>query len=289
MWILLSLVAAISGALCVLLTEHYKQPTVPRLFWLRLMLLICVLPAAPFIDWPTSPIFYASVAALAVLVCIMDIFYFKAARDYGAGVTTRIEPLSVLLAFVLWTLITPSVLAGYMAQWHIALGIIACLLSAVWFSLQLRHCEVSRAALQLMLPAVVMIAFVTLLGKVAVDHTTSLIDGLLAFLIFQAALIVPFYGALCLIFPARFQTLRPNKSLLLSAGLMMLCTGTHIVTKNTAYLMVPNPAYVTVLGLTSPLFVLGVYKAMGRPSQESLWAGLGIVISAFILIVLTRL
>ncbi len=69
---------------------------------------------------------------------------------------------------------------------------------------------------------------------------------------------------------------------------MALCSITHIATKNIAYTYVVNPAYVTLIGLSTPLFVAIFYHLTKRQDDTDSIAGFGIVISAVFLIILTR-
>ena len=288
-WVLLALVATVTTAGMALISEFQKQPTIPRLFWLRLFSLIGVLPFSFFIQWPSDPAFYIYMMAISVLICGSDALYYDAAKNSGAGATTRIEPLSVLMTFVVWTLMTPVQMDHYIGHPLIGLGISACFAGAGYCALRLRHCAVSFPVMKKLAPVIVTMTFVSILGKKAMDAGGLPQDAAVAYLVVQVSFIVVFYGVSSVVAPARTGSLKPNRPLLLSALMMAICSVVHIASKNIAYTHVPNPAYVTIIGLTAPLMVVAAYRVIGKREEADIRAGLGIVVSAALLIALTKL
>ena len=287
-WVSLAVVAAITVAGMALISEYQKHATVGRLFWLRVCSLAVVAPVSLFIEWPQDIKFYGLMVLLSALICGSDALYYGSAKNFGAGVTTRIEPLSVLMAFVVWIGITPALLADYMAKPFIAAGIVACFIAAGFCALRLRHCAVSLSAMKRLSPVILIMACVSILGKMAMDTGGKPFDTAVAYIVVQCTLMIIFYGVASVVTPRFTGSLRPNWRLFGSAAAMAACSVLHIATKNIAYTYVPNPAYVTVIGLSAPLFVAGYYHLVGRMDDTDKWAGLGIVISAILLVVFTR-
>lgn len=289
LWVGLSVLATVAMATMVLVSEYQKQPNIPRLFWLRIITFAGFAPVSLFVPWPSDPVFYTCVIALSLLICGSDALYYGSARDHGAGVTTRIEPLSVLMTFVLWIVVSPGMMDEYLSKPLISAGIVGCFAAAGYFALRLRHCAVSFAVMKRISPVILIMAVTGVLGKMAMDaggpdHFASVV----AYLVIQCAIVIFFYAALFVLKPSLAGSPRPNRSLLLSAAAMALCSVTHISTKNIAYAYVENPAYVTMIGLSAPLFVAGFYHLTKRRDDTDRVAGFGIVISALILVILTH-
>ncbi len=226
--------------------------------------------------------------AISVLICLTDVMYFSAAKHYGAGVTTRIEPLSVLTAFVGWSLLKPQELHRFIDQPVTGVLIALCFAGAGFFALRLRHCEVSSAVMRRLLPAVGIMALITMLGKTAMDAGRFPLDSAIAYVIVQCSIVIAVYGIAGLFFTHKTGSLRPNRGLIASALAMGFFSLTHILVKNIAYTHVSNPAYVTVVVLSAPLFVAGFYRWSGRRDDTDVRAGFGIVACALALVVLTR-
>jgi len=287
-WGGLSCVAALTVAGMVLISEYQNQPTVPRLFWLRVISLAVLAPLGFYIQWPSNPHFYIGMVAISVLICGSDALYYDAAKQYGAGATTRIEPLSVLMTFVAWLWLKPEQLALYTQRPAIGLGIAACFVVAGVCALRLRHCDVSLKAMKRLAPVIGISAAVGVLGKMVMDTGDVPFDTAIAYIIIQCSFLIVFYGAMAALWPARTGSLRPHRGLLFSAGAMAVCSVLHIGSKNMAYTYVPNPAYITIICLAAPLIVSAVYRLTGRQDDTDYMAGFGIVASAVALLALTR-
>jgi hypothetical protein len=287
-WVGLSIVAALGMAGMALVSEFYKLPTVPRLFWLRVFSLVAALPFAFVIDWPDNPRFYICVFALTAIICLTDILYYGSARDNGAGPTSRIEPLSTLLTFVAWTAITPSQFEAYTAQPLRALGILGCFLVAGYCAMELRHSPISLATLKKLSVFIVLMVAVNILGKTGMDAGGNPLHAVVAYVIIQAGVLIVFNGVLGTVWARIHGSIKPTRGLLISAGMMAVGSLAHVMTKNVAYTFVSNPAYVSIVLLSAPLFVSVFYHFKKRPDDASVLAGFGIVASAAALIVLTR-
>ncbi len=272
----------------ILISEYHKYPTVPRLFYLRVFSFLAILPVALTIEWPENPVFYACVFGLTAIIFLTDVLYYGAAQKHGAGPISRIEPLTTLLTFVVWTVITPAQLNEYLAQPLIATGIAGCFALAAYCAMQLRHSPVSMAALKQLSYFIGLIAIVNILGKTSMDAGGNPMHAAGAYVAIQSSVLMVLYGVLGLVRSDRHGSIRPNRGLLISAGLMAIASLSHIVTKNVAYTMVSNPAYILIILLSVPLMVSAYYKVKGRADDASVWAGFGIVISAALLIILTR-
>lgn len=288
-WVSLALLATAGGAAMTLAAEYYKAPTVARLFWVRIFSFAAAVPFAFFIDWPDARLFYVCAVSIACLACASDILYFTAARDHGAGPTSRIEPLSVLLTFILWTALMPSQLQAYLAQPLVATGICACLVFAFYCAMHLRHSAIALATLKKLIPVAVIMAVINLLAKTGMDAGGHPFDAVMAYLIILAGILSAVYGAGSYFWPQRCGSMRPQRALLKGSALIAAASIVLIVPKNMAYVFVSNPAYVNVIGLCAPVLVFAFYKLAGRRDEAAVWAGFGIVASAAILVVLTTM
>jgi hypothetical protein len=289
LWVVLAVLSALTLASSAIISEYRKHPTMARLFWLRAISLCTALPISLTIHWPTNPLFYICIAALSLLVCWSDVLYFDSAKNFGAGVTTRIEPMSVLTTFVAWVIITPSLLFHYIHEPYISLGIALCFITAGYFARRLRHCEVSFNVMKKLMPVIAINAITPILAKIGMDAgNANPLESIVIYIIVQCTCILVTYSVMAIKMPERTGSFKPNKALLFSAAAMAASSMVHIASKNIAYTLVENPAYITVIGLSAPLFVSLYYYWIGRRDDTDKLAGFGIVISSIILIILTR-
>lgn len=286
-WVPLALIAALTQAAMPLTSERFKiVPTTNLLVLTRLFAFIFLLPLALTVDWPTSPLFYFCTISAAVIIMFTDILLFRTAAQNGAGVTTRIEPLAAFTTFMLWTAITPALLADYIDTPLRSLGIIAAIGGAAFFAVRLYHCPISRQALKKLLPVVLLGAVIIVFSKTAMNHSDSNGPFLYAFL--QACIIGPGYLLLMKLKPERYPPLKHSKTVWLSGFVMAIASTIHIVSKQSAIQLVENPAYVLVIGLTAPLWVLAFYRMIKHEERGDILSGLGIVACAALLVICTQ-
>lgn len=286
-WVPMGLFAAFMTAVMLYVSEHFKVPPTQFLMGLRFFSFFLLLPFALMVDWPEEPLFYIVTFTAILIIAGMDILMIGTAVKHGAGVTTRILPLSAFTTFFLWTAYSPDTLQTYMAQPVRSIGIVLAVAGAAYFAVKLRHCEVSREAMKTLIPAVLMASVVSVFGKIAVDTAPDSGPVLWGFI--QACTLSLFYAGAVYGFPHKVARVPINKAFLTCAILAALTSSAHIVVKAKAFHMVENPAYVMILLLTTPLWILLFYRAKKHEEKADIWAGLGVVASAFLLILFTGL
>lgn len=271
-----------------LVSEHFKTNTMHMIVWLRIFSVLAVSPLVLFYGLPSDPVYYAAIAGVVILVAITDFIYFGSAARNGAGVTTRIQPFEVFATFVLWTAITPSLLQTYFDSPLRSLCMLLSLLGCVYFALRLQHHEISRRTFRTLLPVILLGALIIVLSKTAMNHSPPH-SGVYGYIFLQGLGILAIYSVLMRFMPHKFPRMTRDHFVLKAGLFMALCSLAHLFAKYYAFKMVVNPAYVTVVGLTAPLWVWLYYKLTGRPDHDDVKAGFGVVVCAAILIILTQI
>ncbi len=208
---------------------------------------------------------------------------------------TRFEGLVVGITFLMWLVIDPALVVHYTHEPIRAGGILLSLVGSIYFALKLRHCEISYSTLRGMLPALVLAGLGIVFGKLAMVHS-DYHSGVWYYALFQSVLVLSVYvtimtvPALAKLFPN--EAVRQNffdKRLLIAAAFLSVGWLIHTPAKYFAISDVKNPAYVTVIGLTSPLWILLIYRLIGRREKVDIFSGLGIVFCAVLLVIFTQL
>lgn len=293
-WIALALVAAASLAGFFLVNEIFRVRSLHLLLWMRSIVFVVCLPFLFVFPLPDNPVFYLLMLCSAAIFSASDVAAIGMSGKNGAGSVSRIEPLTVGTTFILWCAISPQTLGDYAASPLRALGIIASLLGCLYFALRLRHCEISRETLRVMTPFILSGAIGITIGKTAM----SLVPppaGVYYYALLQCGLSALFYGAAMKI-PAlarRIPDFGSTSDLFARRTVLAGLCGAiiwlvHTPSKYAAISMVENPAYVTMIGLTAPLWVLLVHKIMGKKERADVLSGLGIVACAALLVVFSR-
>lgn len=293
-WLFFAVVASISQAGLALVNEKFKVSPVHMLFWMRVILLIVLFPVALFITWPTDPLYYLFVAICAFIFAYSDLVRFGVVAKAGAGTVTRLDPLTVGITFVIWTVLSPSLLSSYMDYPVRAGCIVLSLVGSIYFALRLRRCVISRDALHQMTPVLVLGAFGIVIGKFAMMHAT-LVSGVIGYVFLQCVIVVVSYVVMMNVpYLARRLPHRDmlsgirKKVVLLAGGWMAGAWLMHTPFKWMAITVVENPAYVTMVGLTAPLWVILFYKMTGRKEKSDVWPGIGIIVCVAVLVMVTQ-
>ncbi len=294
-WIFFALVAAVSQAALPLMNEYFQVRSIYLMFWMRALVLIAISPLIFVFTPPEDPLFYLFVFMSGCIFAYFDLVYIGLGASKGAGAVTRIEPLSVGATFLMWLMFAPALLGEYMSSPLRSGAILLAFAGSIYFGLRLRHCEISRDTLRQMALPIVLGALGIILGKLAMDHSEvgsgvayyCLVQTFTAFSIYVIILNTPILARLD---PnVHLKASLFDKKLLIAGGCIALNWLIHTPSKYYAIDQVENPAYVTVITLTSPLWVLLVYKLIGRREKADITSGLGIVFCALILVLATQL
>lgn len=294
-WVVFAFISALSLSASLLTAEHFKARSLKLLFWMRFLALLVLAPMTFFVAPPADPIFYVLLFFNSLFFAYSDVMMFGLSARYGAGIVSRIDPLSVASTFILWTAFVPSLLESYLGSPFRSAGIILSLAGCVVFSMMMRRCDISRNALIRMLPAILAIAAGVILGKEAIQRG-ELFNTVFYYAFFQALFTTLFYFTI-LKSPREFAHFSDlgvdgelfNKRLLKAGTIMSIFWAIGTLAKYTAIGVVENPAYVTAIALISPLLILGFYTIKGQRDPARLLPGLGIVFCAFWLIFFSQM
>ncbi len=294
-WVWFALLAAISQAGLALVNEFFKVSPIGMLFWMRAICLCFLFPVVFLVDLPTDPFYYLFVFIGALIFAYSDLVRFGVVAKSGAGIVTRLDPLAVAITFVVWTALSPALFFSYLAEPLRAGGIVVSLIGCVYFALRLRKCEISYEALRHMAPALLLSAVGIITGKFAMMHA-SLLNGVIGYVFFQSFIVLSVYiialniPSIANRLPHRDMLCRSlkEKIVLLAGGSMAIAWLFHTPSKWMAISLVENPAYVTMIGLSAPLWVILLYKAIGRRDENDVYSSLGIVFCIAMLVVFTQ-
>lgn len=288
-WIFFAVLAAVTQAAFPLLNEYFQVRPLYLMFWMRAFALAALLPVLLFLPLPEDPLFYLFVLAGAFIFSYFDIVYVGVGASKGAGVVTRIEPLIVGATFLIWLAIVPAQIGELAASPLRTGGIVAGFAGSLYFALRLRHCAVSASALREMALPIVLGAMGVICGKLAMNHSEAL-SGTAYYSLFQNLFALAIYLVILALPAVRDRLAREggaslfDKRVLLAGAVVAVNWILHTPTKYFAIDQVANPAYVTVVTLTSPLWVLLLYRIAGRREKADIVSGLGIVFCAAVLV-----
>lgn len=285
-WLLASLLASFARAGSRLSNQYFQLPGMQLVITTKLLLALFMLPILFVIPWPNQPLFYIFLALQAPLVVLQDIKIFNLTAKHGAGIVTRIEPLSMVALFFMWLLITPSLLLEHLASPLSFAGIVLALFFIAYCSLSMRKCSVNTHVLREMLPLFILFPVINILGKWSIDQA-EFDHAVFLYLFFQSLFVL----GCGLIFNRRMQGV--SRAELIDPAKIWLCMivtfamGVSVLGRVYAFRYVDNPAYVSAIILLSPFWIILFYKLVRHKESGNIMPGIGIVCGVITLSLLT--
>ena len=280
---------SLGSALLLLYTQAANLKGSDVIFWRGVGPVLALLPFLFFIPWPSSPTFYVATITIGLIVSVFDRMILESAVMFGAGVTSRLLPLSTVGVFIIWLIIDSGERASLFADPVRASAIFACLALSTLSLALLKKCDVSKKALLFLLPTVAMAVAIDTLNKLAMDSMdVAFMHGMSVYIMIVSA----FAGMGALVgrrlkrkkwdFAPLF-TIKHYKA----CGVITCIILGAMAAKGWGVINTPNPAYVTSIGMSSSLWVLVIGRAAKLKDEGKVLAGLLFVASAIALVLLS--
>jgi hypothetical protein len=287
-WAFLGLIAVWLSTFMPLAQEKFKANGFALAVWVKIVSVGLMIPFVIYYGLPDNPKFYAAIAISASIWCVCDVIYYRAVSTVGAGVVTRLLPSAVIFGFVLWFAFDPSLIGKYAAQPWVSAGVVACVLTSVFFAMRLKNCPISWQGVKLIYPVILGAALGPIVQKLALGEAGKA-QAPYAYIFVEA-------GFMLVIWAVYFAIKKPMPwhdmlapSARKAGAIIGALSATALVFKNYAMAEVEHPSYLSVILFTDALWVLLVYRLIGRKDESDIWSGLGIVACAVGLVVLKSL
>ena len=292
-WAFWALISSFFFAGISLWIQYFSISTKQAIVWRGIGCGLVLLPVLIIYEPPSQWEFYALVAIISSVAVYADFRIYEINRVYGAGLKNRIAPLVVFLTFILSLFIDYEQFHLYLEKPIISLGIVISLTFCVFSGLKLKSCDISKKAYIYALPTIICYSICNFLAKEALGYADNP-TGSFYYALFQGWWI----GSLAMLFVnsrplQENETTKTIKEYLFSKqailfGLVLgLIIAASMVTRNVAYYYAENVTYPVALGLLVPFWISIFYRFIKHKEEAAVLPGLGIVISAIALVLLT--
>ncbi|MBQ8482093.1 MAG: hypothetical protein IJ532_06120 [Alphaproteobacteria bacterium] len=206
---------------------------------------LLLLPFLPFVSYIQVWQFYAFCVLQGGVIAFVDYRNFKAMRAWGAEAVSALHPLSIGAVFILWILVKPQILLGYMNDWGRFCLIIIALCGIIYAVVSLKKSTRSKQILQYLQPYFIGVAFIDVINKQCMSYVDA---DLLPYASYFYIMIT---GAVIAIINFFVYVKNNNKINLLfdksnlKYSLIIIFLIFFMVSKNYAIFEVSNPSFVT--------------------------------------------
>lgn len=288
LWAVFALMCAATSALVLIIPERVKADGFALAFWNKAAAIVFMTPLVLYMGLPDQWQFYALVAAQALLWVVSDVIFFRAIPVVGAGVISRILPISVIVTFCLWFLFDHALFQEYLDTPKRSALVVLALCGSVYFATRLKKDPVSWNAIRLIWFVLVAAVVGPLMYKLVTRYTT-IEQGPFAFVLFEALVMVSVWSVYYLVKQPIPKEVLFSKENLKAGAMVGAALSLVSLTKFAAMHYVDNPGLVPAVKYLDAIIIMAYYRATGRREKADVMAGLGIVGCAAAIIILKSL
>jgi hypothetical protein len=249
-------------------------------------------PWLAFVEPPAAWQFYALTAMNGLVISYSDARLFDAAARFGGAQTLRLQPLVLVLVFVLWAPLDWPRVMRLVENPPLGLGVVSALCGASLSLYFMTRTPVTLEALRFYLPAILAGSLIDPINKLTTRYAHGP-SGALCYAMFTSFFVLVFVlgrmtwmrrdgaGPLSRVAGALFQ---PGHVV---AGLTIGCLSVALnFNKTLAMAAAPNPAFVTAIIFCSGLWATAYARLRGQPDDYNPAAAATFIFSAVILLLL---
>lgn len=289
MWLWLALASSVISAQNTEMNRKAGQEGFRLNLW-RMGLASCFwLPLALLHDsWPRFTddfLFYFAAAGSGVGLIIGFTITNDLARKHNSRVAVLHMPLKALLVFILWATFMPEARAGYFSNPEKAIGILLCLGVIGAALMNFRRNDASWSTFIAVLPIVGIYGAFDIFSRLGMPADG---DFLAHLIIFMCVMSVSSFVASLLYLPWRPKPELPlfHRKLVHAAGWASIGGILNQTCFFAALLLGPSPAYVSMIVLLTPVWLLVYHRLAHIKDDASPYAGTVVVIAAMVLMYL---
>lgn len=284
LWLVLAIASSLLSAQNVESNRRAKQEGYRLNFWRMGIAALFWLPLTLLEHWPTDPGVYAA----GIFGGLAIILGFKIQNDLANRHNGRVAilhmPLKAVFVFALWAALDPVARTHLFANPLVTVGVLAALGTMVFALAEFRKNDVSWSSFRAVLPIVVVYGFGDIFARLTIGPE-NLHERLVVFLFLVAASST--IGSL-LIYPWRPKPELPmySKKLVKDAVRAAIGSTANQVCFFMALVLGPSPAYVSMVALMAPVWLLAYHRWAGIKDDANPMAGTIVVAAAIVLMFL---
>lgn len=263
-WFTAGLAFAFFNAITMLVNQRYKIDGRLMSGMRGIGVAMLFLPALFFVPLPKSGVFWLLIAAEGLVSTFYNARLYEASARYGANSTSLINVLSIGFGLVFWWLVFPRRFVALAESPATFAGIcISLALVCGGFFLSAKRIF-ARGEFSYMLPAVVVLAAMMIIRKEIMsdaEFMSAMTYYCVCSIFFSGVANISIYTFLRGGVRSAMREI-PRRTLFAGA-IMAVASAATIFCGNVSALFSPNPAYVSAVALTTPIWTILLNSASG--------------------------
>lgn len=273
-WAIPGILYAFFNSVVIFLNEKYHLNSFMLGMWRGFGSFVVCLPLAFLVPMPDSSMFFIFAAIQGLFVGYFDYKLFTASSRFGAGGTAMMTVLAIVISIFLWWLVQFKTFWDLIHDPKVFIGILLSICGCVGGYIHLVGKKMSKELFFFMLPAVAVLSIMTINSKFIISRTSF--ESAAVYYILIIGLVGGAYNLVGYFTAGRHDSVLALKkdfmarNSLIGGSLMVFASVLLMLTKNFAMRSIPNPGYLNILALTSPLWILLLNRLLKQQTQVSI-------------------
>ncbi len=259
LWVINGLIYGFFMALYTLVNQRHKFNGYVLGVWRGFGIALIFVPFLLIVPLQTDWRNWSLLIVQGILIGVYDSHIFFASARYGAGVTSRLLVLSVLITTAIWWGLTPQLFVKLLYNESVFITLLLALFGfcvCYWYVMK---SKITRDAFFYMIPAILALAGMSIATKEIAMMGQDVWDNILYYLV-VSTFISGVYNCFLLLKQKQFNVVLAAKMVfakeIVATGIFIVgFSAALIAAKTMAMRLSPNPGYVVALLLTAPIFV----------------------------------
>ena len=259
LWVINGLIYGFFMALYTLVNQKHKFNGYVLGVWRGFDIALIFFPFLFVVPLQTDWRNWSLLIIQGILIGVYDSHIFFASARYGAGVTSRLLVLSVLITTAIWWGLTPQLFVKLLYNESVFITLLLALFGfcvCYWYVMK---SKITRDAFFYMIPAILALAGMSVATKEIAMMGQDVWDNILYYLV-VSTFISGIYNCFLLLKQKQFNVALAMRMIfakeVVATGIFIVgFSAALIAAKTMAMRLSPNPGYVVALLLTAPIFV----------------------------------
>ena len=255
MWFIFALATGLIYAIYYICNQESKLNSNMFIIYRGLLMALAATPFALFF-WHIFPWqFYAIALCQGFVISYSDAQYFKVFQKFGAENVNAIKPLTIMVTFIFWLIIDPSIIFYYLSVPVRTLIILASLGAIIFAVIKYQGQKIGADCLKYVVPLLILTSIIDTSNKVITRYS----EGYLLSLTIHRVVITGYIIGLINLWKNRTDTKLLKQLVQLKnirSGSFVLLGILSMMSVNLSMHYTPNPAYTSAVIHLSVIWIM---------------------------------
>jgi hypothetical protein len=282
LWAIYALLHSLFRAMFVETGRLFQADGWIRMFLQAIFGTLLLLPFMPLMQWPDDGRFYFAAILIGLVVTVGMLIQLNLSAQQHGRVSGIYMPLEAMMAFLIWTAITPSGFEDMTGDWLKTISTALALALATLALLIVRPNDIGWKNSAVVAPVGVSFAIAGVVTKLILP-ASNLIPIVLAYVLINFGVMTIVMGLVVLI-KRKAATDILSTRVLRGGVITGLFSASSYITFVAGVVLAPNPGYTSFMAMMLPVWMIGLHKLFRTEERASPVAAFLLVISALTLI-----